>query len=328
MSERPEPKLRIAVSACLLGERVRYDGGHRRSRYAAEALGRAFQLVPECPEVGIGLGVPRPKIRLEAAGDGVRLVGAEGEDLTPVMSAYAAAAARRFQQERIAGVVLKSRSPSCGTGDAKVHRNEVVVSTRGDGVFAAVLRGGLHREIGRELWSPPQISETALDDPARRDHWLTRVFGFAALRDLDPANTAMSDLFDFHARWKMVSMAHSETAARRLGRRLAAAEDARSALAAYRRGFAAGLAEPPSIRTHENVLRHLAGHLKRRLDPQERAALHIEITAFRERQVPLAVPAGTLGRHAHRLRVSSLTDQAYLEARPETLRYREDIYRA
>ena len=310
--------IRIAVSGCLLGEAVRYDGGHRQSSYVTEAVGGAFELVSECPEVGIGLGVPRPKVRLERTGAVTRLLGSRNEDLTPLMDDYARGAAERFRDLEIAGVVLKSRSPSCGMGDVKLHENGAVVSEDGAGVFA--------NGVAESLPGVPRISEVDLENPELRDHWLTRVFALAELRALAAGSLEVSKLHDFHARWKMVLMAHSEPTARRLGRSLAGTRDARAALPRYRDSFLAGLAEPASVGTHHNVLLHLAGHLKRRLDPADRTRLGRKITAFHAREAPLAVPVRSLAGWAARLGVGSLADQAYLAERPQALGYREEIY--
>lgn len=309
--------IRIAVSACLLGEGVRYDGGHRRSRYAAEALGAAFRLLPECPEVGIGLGVPRPKIRLEDMEGGIRLVGSDGRDLTPAMTAYARQAARRFREAGVAGIVLKARSPSCGMGDARLHRNGAALSETGDGVFAGSLAAALA--------GPPRISEADLEDPARRDHWLTRVFGCAGLLGLDRRRGA--GIADFHARWRTLVTAHSETAVRRLDTLLARPSEPSQALADYRRWFSAALAAPPSAESHQAALRRFAGRLAGRLAPSERRQLDAAITAFGQRRLPLAVPVRRIAALARRLRIADLAGQAYLESPPAVLRYREDIYR-
>ena len=311
--------IRIAVSGCLLGEEVRYDGGHRRSETVAGALGEVFELVSECPEVGIGLGVPRPKIRLEREPGGTRLVGSRGENLTPLMDGYARQTASAFSKARVAGIVLKSRSPSCGVGDVKLHENGAVVSEDGTGIFAS--------RLAATLPEAPQISEVDLESPARRDHWLTRVFALAEIRELLADPPEARKLYEFHARWKMVLMAHSERTARRLGRSLAATRDVPGALPRYREEFLAGLAEPASVGTHHNVLLHLAGHLRKPLDPGARARLGDEIAAFLARKVPLAAPVRSLTAWAARLGVRSLADQAYLAERPKSLGYREAIYR-
>ena len=313
------PPIRIAVSGCLLGEAVRYDGGHRRSSYVTEALSGVFELVSECPEVGIGLGVPRPKVRLERSGNVTRLLGSRDEDLTPLMDGYARQAATTFDAARVAGIVLKSRSPSCGMGDVKLHEDGAVASEDGTGIFASRLAAALPEA--------PRISEVDLESPARRDHWLTRVFALAELRELSAGPPDAARLYAFHARWKMVLMAHSERTARRLGRFLAGTRDGPRALPRYRQEFFAGLTEPASAGTHHNVLLHLAGHLGKPLDPAARERLGREIAAFLAGEIPLAAPVRSLAAWAKRLGVRSLADQAYLAERPRPLGYREAIYR-
>lgn len=284
-----------------------------------DALGGAFELISECPEVGIGLGVPRPKIRLERRGAVTRLLGSRDEDLTPLMDDYARQAAPVFEDASVLGIVLKSRSPSCGMGDVKLHEGGGVVSEDGTGLFAS--------GIAAALPEAPRISEVDLEVPARRDHWLTRVFALAEIVELSSGPPGAARLYEFHARWKMVLMAHSERTARRLGRFLAATRDGRGATARYREEFLAGLAEPASVGTHHNVLLHLAGHLKKRLDPAVRECLGSEIAAFLAREAPLAAPVRSLADWAARLGVPSLGNQAYLAERPKSLAYREGIYR-
>ena len=194
------------------------------------------------------------------------------------MDDYARQTASAFAGTRVAGIVLKSRSPSCGMGDAKLHDNGAVVSEDGTGIFASSLAAALPEA--------PQISEVDLESPARRDHWLTRVFALAEIRELFADPPEARKLYEFHARWKMVLMAHSERTARRLGRSLAAARDVPSALPRYREEFLAGLAEPASVGTHHNVLLHLAGHLRKPLEPAARARLGNEIAAFLARRFP------------------------------------------
>lgn len=298
---------------------MRYDGGHRKSNTVTDALGGAFELISECPEVGIGLGVPRPKIRLERRQAATRLLGSRDEDLTPLMDDYARQAASVLEEAGVLGIVLKSRSPSCGMGDVKLHEGGGVVSEDGTGLFAS--------GIAAALPEAPRISEVDLESPAHRDHWLTRVFALAEIRELSARPPDARRLHDFHARWKMVLMAHSEGSARRLGRSLAATRDVRGALPRYREEFLAGLAEQPSVGTHHNVLLHLAGHLRQRVDPAVRERLGSEIAAFLAREAPLAAPVRSLAACAARLGVPSLGNQAYLAERPKSLAYREGIYR-
>ncbi len=309
MAHRPS-RIRIVVSACLLGERVRYDGDHSRDPGIADCFGQVFTMIPECPEVGIGLGVPRPRIRLREDGGGNRLVGADGSDLTGTMRQFSEGAVSRFTADEVGGLILKSRSPSCGIGDVPVYRDGREPHPEGTGIHAATLR--------ERMPEVPAITETGLADPARRDDWLVRVFGLAEVRRL---GGGIADLQRFHSRWKMELMAHSESATRRLGRMLAARKDPPRLLAAYREGFLAALAVPSTVGAHRNVLQHLAGHLDGQATTGERRRVHEGIDAFVRGETALREPIRPLvacGR-----RVASLRNQAYLEAWPAPLGYRE-----
>ena len=331
------PPARIAVSACLLGERVRYDGDHSRSAFVVERLGRCFELIPDCPEVGIGLGTPRPKIHLAEDGrSGIRLLDAEGGDLTARMSGYAAAAARRFAEQRVCGVVLKSKSPSCGTGDARValpgttgrsgSGGRAPERQDGTGLFAAGLAAALP--------GLPIISEAALLRPAPRDHWLTRVFARAELERLRKRDPDRRALRAFAERWREEVSAVSDEAAERWtheasGSRNAA--DAGKTLDRLETLLAETLAVPPTPAGHRRVLERYARRLDLAAerspdDPPARAGIHAAIAAFARAEAALAAPIRALSALAARAGDPALRDHAFLAPRPAPLGYRETIY--
>ncbi len=177
MSPEPERRgpIRVGVSTCLLGESVRYDGGHKRERFVAEELAGAVELVPVCPEVELGLGVPREPIRLVGSPDGLRLVGeASGRDHGERMRAFARERVRRLAGLGLCGYVLKSGSPSCGLAAVPVWaggpEGEGELRLDGRGLFAAALCDGLP--------DLPVEEEHRLREPARRERWLARVRAF------------------------------------------------------------------------------------------------------------------------------------------------------
>lgn len=355
------PPVRIAVSACLLGERVRYDGDHSRDDFVTEGLGRCFELIPDCPEVGIGLGTPRPKIHLaEAERGGIRLLDEQGNDLTAKMSAYAGAAARRFVEQGVAGIVLKSKSPSCGIGDTRVALPPGAAGSGGPaGSRGPAGRNGraggsgeagraLERRDGTGLFAAglaaarprvPTISEAGLADPVRRDHWLTRVFAAAEFRQLRDRGPDARTLRAFAGRWREEIAAVSEAAAEQWlreaagGRRAAAGE----ILDRLETILSEALAGPPTAAGHRRVLEGYA----RRLGPAARSpkdpmkdptarrgsrAVLAAIAAFARGQAPLAVPIGEIAARAARSSDPALRDHAYLAPRPPRLGYRETIY--
>lgn len=331
----PSP-VRIAVSACLLGERVRYDGDHSRNDFVAGTLARCFELVPDCPEVGIGLGTPRPKIHLAEDERGrIRLRDAEGDDLTARMSAYAAAAARRFAERQVAGVVLKAKSPSCGIGDTRVALrgeagpgglSEQTPERRdGTGLFAAGLAASRLRV--------PTISEAGLADPVRRDHWLTRVFAAAEFGRLRGRGPDRRMLRAFAGRWREEVAAVSDEAAERWARESAAgrrADDVGETLDRLESLLAEVLATPPTIAGHRRVLEGYARRLGLATpspdDSPARTGIEGSIGAFSRGEAPLAAPIREIAARAARAGDAGLHDQAYLAPRPAPLGYRETIY--
>jgi uncharacterized protein YbbK (DUF523 family) len=184
--------VRVGISSCLLGERVRYDGGHKRDRFLTEELARHVEFVPLCPEVEIGLGVPRPALHLERRGDDVRmLVTDSGEDLTPRMRSWAEGAAERIAAARLDGYVLKKSSPSCGVEGVKVYDENGAPAPTGRGLFAAAL-------IER-LPLLPVEEEGRLRDARLRERFVTRVFARARVREFLASDWGPGELARFHA---------------------------------------------------------------------------------------------------------------------------------
>jgi len=188
--------IRLGVSSCLLGTEVRYDGGHRHDRYLTDVVGMWFEWVPVCPEVELGLGVPRPPIRLVHGGDNPRLVEVEsGEDLTERMESFAREKVDRLQQAGLDGFILKASSPSCGVEGVKVFENSGTPVRNGVGIFARVLLQG---------WPDlPVAEEEWLEDPDRRRDFFENVLRrhrgrIGAQLDLDPDR--LTELHAVHER--------------------------------------------------------------------------------------------------------------------------------
>jgi uncharacterized protein YbbK (DUF523 family) len=161
--------IRLGISACLLGEAVRYDGGHKRDAFLTETLAAHVKWVPVCPEVELGLGIPREAIRLIGDPAAPRLVQEEsGVDLGDRMRHYAARRAEELAALDLDGYVLKRASPSCGLFRVKVYRHNGVPSADGRGLFAAALV--------ERLPALPVEEEGRLSDPAPRENFIERVF--------------------------------------------------------------------------------------------------------------------------------------------------------
>lgn len=307
--------IRVGISSCLLGQEVRYDGGHKRDRYIVDTLGEYFEWLPVCPEVEFGMGTPREPIRLEREGESVQLVTINTrQDLTSGMRRFASRRAAKLAKENLAGYLLKKDSPSCGVQRVKVYPNEKGQARReGVGLFAAALI-----EACPHL---PVEDEGRLCDARLRENWIQRVFAHHALRGLWRPRWTVGDLVAFHTRYKFVLMAHDEPTYRALGRLVASAKQLpRPELrATYESQFMQALKRIATARKNTNVLEHMYGHLKKKLDAASRAELIGHIEDYRTGLVPLVVPL-TLIRHYVRIfEVEYLADQVYLNPHPKEL---------
>lgn len=299
----------LVLSHCLGDRPCRYNGQAIRDPYVA-MMADFVDFKPVCPEVAIGLGVPRNPIRLVDDGQGgLRLVQpATGLDVTDKMRSFA----ERFLEALgpVDGFMLKGRSPSCGIGDVKVHSadgNRVV--RRDAGVFAAAV---LERFPGTAV-----EEEGRLNDFSIRDHFLTRVFASARLRQV----RSMSALVAFHAAHKLLLMAHHQTAMRELGR-IVANHDRQPlprVLERYREGLGRALARPAKTPARINVFEHAFGYFSGDLSAAERRHFQQLMAKYRASRVPVSAVTTLLKSWTERFRTDYLAGQVLFEPYPEAL---------
>jgi uncharacterized protein YbgA (DUF1722 family)/uncharacterized protein YbbK (DUF523 family) len=315
MSAPDPPKLRVGISACLLGQEVRYNGGHKRDAFLTDTFGRYVEWVAVCPEVEVGMGTPRPPIRLERRGEEVRLVmPSTGEDYTDAMRSWAERRMAALAAMDLDGYVLKKDSPSCGMERVKVYPGAGAPSKDGRGLFAAAL-------IAR-LPDLPVEEEGRLNDPLLRENFIARVFVHHRWREGEREGWTRVSLMRFHERHKFLLMARNQNGMRRLGRLLGSSgkeAPAGELAAAYCKGLTEVLQRPATRRGHTNVLHHLAGYVSDALDPADRAELAETIERYRLGLVPLIVPLTLIRHHVRRQGVEYLQGQAYLEPHPYEL---------
>ncbi|HKY77622.1 MAG TPA: DUF523 and DUF1722 domain-containing protein [Acidimicrobiia bacterium] len=312
-ADRTRP--RLGISSCLLGEPVRFDGGHKRDQFLVEVLSRFVEWVPVCPEVEMGLGAPRPTLRLVTAGEGVRLVAPDtGSDHTEGMRRFAEQRLEELASADLCGYVLKRASPSCGMERVKVYDGDGNLQQPARGLFAAALL-----ERFPEL---PVEEEGRLNNPLLRDHFLERVFALHRVKRLFAAGWTPGQLVAFHSAHKLVLLAHSPQAYRDLGRLVATAgtADPEDLAAAYRQGFLQAMAVRATTGRHVNVLEHMLGYFKRDLGEASRADIHAAIADYRQGLVPLAVPKALIRHQAIGQRVDYLLGQVYLDPGPKELK--------
>jgi uncharacterized protein YbbK (DUF523 family)/uncharacterized protein YbgA (DUF1722 family) len=304
----PTWPLRLGISACLLGQPVRYDGGHKRDRFLADVLGRRVEWLPVCPEVELGLGVPREPIRLEGNPERPRIVAVQSRrDHTEAMNRLARARVRQLAREKLAGYVLKKDSPSCGMQAVRVHG----YGRHGIGLFARVLM--------EELPLLPVEDEDRLRDAAVRESFLEQVLAHARWHEALAAGMTRDRLRAFHRAHALLLLAHDPAACRRLEALAAGRRPLGALVGAYGRGFMGALRTRASRGRHARALTHAFGHLVRRLARAEREELARAIADYRRGLVPLVVPITRLRHHARRLGVEFLQAQVYLarlSARP------------
>jgi uncharacterized protein YbgA (DUF1722 family)/uncharacterized protein YbbK (DUF523 family) len=313
--------LRVGISTCLLGEPVRFDGGHKRDRFLTDLLARFVEFVPVCPEVEAGLGVPREAIRIEHRGgdERPRVVGVRsGSDHTSALRRQARARVRALWDAGLCGYVLKRDSPSCGMERVKVFRGGVA-RRDGRGVFA--------RELLERVPLLPVEEEGRLADPVLRENWIERLFAYRRLRNLFAGRLARRRLVEFHTAHKLQLMAHSPAAYRELGRLVAEARDLPAPVLRrrYERGFMEALARKATRGRNRNVLEHMLGHLRDRLDAETRAELARSIRDYHEGLVPLVVPLSLVSHYVRKLDVDYLRGQVYLEPHPKELMLRNHV---
>ena len=296
--------IRLGLSSCLLGNNVRYDGLHKRDDFIADTLARYFEFVPLCPEVAIGMGVPRPPIQLvgDAKAPRARGVADDTLDVTQALSEYGQRMARELGD--ISGYVFKSRSPSCGVDSVPLQGSAPRRGVRG--IFAAAVMTALPHL--------PVAQEEDLGDPLRRENFLQRVLVYHRWQQLMLEGVSIARLVDFHTAHKLVVMAHGTEPYRRIGRLVAGAgrADLGDLMSDYIRQLMAALTHRATTKRHTNVLMHLMGYLKRQLPAADKAELLEVIHAYRLGRVPLLTPLTLLRQHFQQYPHTYVRRQFYL----------------
>ncbi|GAA3826309.1 DUF523 and DUF1722 domain-containing protein [Sphaerisporangium flaviroseum] len=307
----------MAVSSCLLGEPVRFNGGHSRDRFLSDALSAYVDWVPICPEMDIGLGSPRETLRLERSPEGPRLVTRKTRrDLTGPMTELATARAASLDVD---GYVFKAKSPSCGIHGIPLYAGDTAVDRRNRGLFSNGIMNA-HPLL-------PVEDEGRLRDDVLREAFVERIFAHARLRAFFESDWRPHDLVAFHSRHKMQILAHDPAGYRAIGRLVAeAGTRPRERLAAdYGDAFRAALTVRATIGRNVNVLQHCLGMISGHLDAVRRADLVEVIHTYQAHQVALSVPLTLLRHHVRGAGMTYLLDQTYFSLYPEALCLRNHV---
>ena len=312
--------IRIGVSSCLLGERVRFDGGHKGNDFLTEVMGPHVEWVPVCPELEMGLGVPREPIQLERKNGKIRLVSIDTRaDRTKTMLGWAKQRLGELDRENLSGYVFKSRSPSCGVAGVPIHAPNAARVGYGQGLYA--------RALMERFGNLPIVEDSRLGNPALRENFIERVFACRRLRRLFDKRWKKRDVTEFHTRHKLVLMAHSPRLQRRI-ERLAAqiAKSPREQLRTrYESLFMQTMKVIPTPAKHTEVLKHMAGFLTDRLDSAQKSELGRLIDEYRQDLDSLNQPLARIRCFARRFGVEDLNNQLYLSPDPEEVALRDRV---
>ncbi|MBU0985343.1 MAG: DUF523 and DUF1722 domain-containing protein [candidate division Zixibacteria bacterium] len=312
--------IRVGISTCLLGQKVRFDAGHKRDRYITDILGEYFSFVPVCPELEVGMGVPREAVRLVGNPESPSMVGRQsGTDWTERMNTYSADRVARRDLRGLSGYILKKDSPSCGMARVKVYDPHGMPQKSGAGLYAAALQ--------KQHPLLPIEEEGRLNDPRLRDNFIIRVFAYSRLQEVFKGRFAPKNVVAFHAAHKYLMLAHSPKHFKLLGPLVAAItqhnpDDFREQ---YCRLFMEGLAVRSTVPKNVNVLQHIVGFLKKDITAFEKADILKVIDEYHRELLPLVVPVTLINHYIRKHDVHWVKDQVYLNPHPKEMMLRNHV---
>ena len=313
-------KIRLGISACLLGEKVRFDGGHKLDRFLVHTLGRYVEYVPVCPEIEMGLPTPREALRLIGEEESPRLVfSRSGGDVTEKMLSWARQRVEDLAKEDLQGFIFKSKSPSSGMARVKLYDKNGVPTSRGIGLFAGTFM--------QRFPALPVEEEGRLHDPGLRENFIEAIFTLKRWRDAAQGGRTAGRLVDFHSRHKYLLMAHSPEKYRALGKLAAQAGSLPMEQLAndYLHLLMSTMQTRATIRKQVNVLMHLLGYFKKQLNAEEKQEMLDLIESYRNEQVPLVVPVTLLTHYVRKYEQEYLLKQVYLQPHPIELKLRNHV---
>jgi uncharacterized protein YbgA (DUF1722 family)/uncharacterized protein YbbK (DUF523 family) len=316
----PEP-IRILVSACLLGEKVRYDGGHKRDLFLIETLGPFVEWVRVCPEVDCGLPVPREAMRLAGDPDRPRLLASRtGIDHTDRMERWAKARLDELAGLDLCGYICKKDSPSSGMERVKVYGAGGRIPARtGVGIFT--------RRFMERFPRIPVEEEGRLTDPAIREMFIERVFCLRRFRDLLSRPASRGALVDFHTDHKLLLLSHDRAHYEELGRLVAGAKalSVDRLYGKYEEIFLSALTRKATPGKCADVLAHMMGYFRKMLSTTEKQEMIEVIDLYRRRRIPLVVPITLVRHYVRKYDVAYLARQRFLNPHPVELMLRNHV---
>mgnify|MGYP003385124483 FL=1 len=315
-----EMKIKVGISSCLLGNEVRFDGGHKHSRICSNDLSRYFEFIAECPEVAIGLGIPRKPIRLVGDINAPQVVAVHDNSINHTEKLRQFSEDKAKQVSDLCGYIFMKNSPSCGLFRVKVYQdNGYPAQEPGRGVYAKAITDS-------NPYLPVEESGR-LTDPSLRENFISRVFAYHNWQLLKQNGLSHHAIIDFHSSYKYSLMAHDPARYVELGQLLAdkADIDIDELANRYFGMLMTSLSKVATRKTHTNVLMHLQGYLKKVLSSPEKQELAMLIERYRLAEIPLIVPITLLQHHFNNHPDPYIAKQAYLQPYPDDLSLRNAI---
>jgi uncharacterized protein YbgA (DUF1722 family)/uncharacterized protein YbbK (DUF523 family) len=313
-------RIRIGVSTCLLGESVRFDGGHKHDRFITDTLGQYVEFVPVCPEVECGLGIPRESMRLVGDPEAPRLITVRTlVDHTDRMLSWAKKRINALDKEDLCGFIFKSDSPSSGMERVKVYNEKGMPEKKGIGIFARVFM--VHFPL------IPVEEEGRLHDPKLRENFIERIFTLKRWRQLRFRTKGLGDLVDFHTRNKLLVLSHSEKHHRAMGKLVADGRSVplQSLYDQYETMLMEALSLKTTLKKNANVLYHLMGYFKNDLSADEKQELLEIFQQYQAGHIPLIVPVTLINHYVRKYKQPYLAEQTYLNPHPVDLQLRNHV---
>jgi uncharacterized protein YbgA (DUF1722 family)/uncharacterized protein YbbK (DUF523 family) len=305
-------KIKIGISSCLMGEKVRFDSGHKRNAYINGILANFFEFSTFCPEVEIGLSIPREPIRLVTLNDKVHCVGTRNPELDVTEDLYKSADEQQAWHRQLCGYILKKGSPSCGMERVRLYKGDIP-DRIGVGLYA--------ERLMQNFPNLPVEEEGRLEDPVLRENFIQRVYIYSRWQNLMEQAISMKSLTLFHAQHKYIYMSHDQSMARQLGSWLAESHktDLDTLTTQYPLKMMTLLKRRATRKNHVNTLQHIQGYLKNHLDAGDKQELTTNIKQYREGLLPLIVPITLLRHHFRRYPNNYISNSYYMQPHPAEL---------
>ncbi|OFZ45763.1 MAG: hypothetical protein A2381_15045 [Bdellovibrionales bacterium RIFOXYB1_FULL_37_110] len=308
-------QLRLGISACLLGAKVRYDGAHKLDKWIKNTLGQFATFIPICPELECKMSIPRPPMHLEGTRDNPHLIQTLAKlDLTKQMNSWIKPKIKELKYKNLDGYILKTRSPSCGLRDIKIFSpTGKLVSKTGTGLFA--------KAFLKAFPLLPVEDEDRLQDPKCRENFIERIFVMKRWRELLTHKKSLKALINFHTKHQLLMMSHSLPHYQKMGKLLASHRpDGLALYQSYQKNMLEALRLPTTTKKHFHVLQHAIGYFKSDLSSAEKKELLNILKQYKTDKLPLLVPITLINHYAKKLHKDYLLEQYYLNPHPKELK--------